>query len=88
MPVVPEISRFFGIVIAMYRREHAPPHLHAKYGDYEISLVIETGEVRGRFPRSALRLVREWTHLHRAELMECWRLASDDRPFGRIEPLE
>ena len=85
---VPEISRFFGIVIAMYRREHGPPHLHARYGDYEISVVIETGEVRGRFPRTALRLVSEWTDLHREELMEFWRLAGDDKPFGRIAPLE
>jgi hypothetical protein len=56
---LPEISRFLGIVIAMYYRDHQPPHFHAKYGSYEIVVSIADGIVEGRFPRRALQLVLE-----------------------------
>ena len=67
---MPEISRFFGIVIAMYYSDHAPPHFHAKYGDHEATLRIADGAVDGRLPRRALSLVLEWYALHQAELLE------------------
>jgi hypothetical protein len=67
---VPEISRFLGIIIAMYYRDHRPPHFHAIYGDYEVVVDIENGVIAGRFPRRAVRLVLEWYELHREELME------------------
>jgi hypothetical protein len=57
---MPEISRFLGIVIRMFYRDHAPAHFHAEYGDYEITVAIETGVVEGRFPRRALKAVLEW----------------------------
>ena len=85
---MPEVSRFFGIVIAMYYNEHAPPHFHAKYGSFEITVSIADGFVEGAFPRRALRLVLEWYSLHGPELLEDWRLARDRRPLRRIEPLE
>ncbi len=85
---MPEISRFFGIVIGMFYREHAPPHFHAVYGEYEITMEIDTGNVSGQFPGRALSLVREWTELHREELIENWRLAREDKPLKRIAPLE
>lgn len=86
---MPEISRFFGIIIAMFYNEHRPPHFHAKYGEYEISVNIDTGEVReGRFPRRALGLVREWHNLHKEELLEDWRLAELRKPLKKIDPLE
>ena len=66
---MPEISRFLGIVIGMFYREHAPPHFHAAYGDFEITVEIDTGVVSGRFPRRALTHVVEWTELHRDELL-------------------
>lgn len=50
---MPEISRFLGIVIAMYYRDHAPPHFHALYGDYEVTVGIAAGEVNGDFPKRA-----------------------------------
>jgi hypothetical protein len=85
---LPEISRLLGIVIRMYYREHAPPHFHARYGDQEIVVHIETGVVRGHFPRRALRHVLEWRELHRAELAEDWALAGEGRPLRPIPPLE
>ena len=47
---MPEISRFFGIIIAMYYREHAPPHFHARYGGHEVTVRIRDGLVTGKFP--------------------------------------
>ena len=57
--MLPEISRFLGIIIALYYRDHRPPHFHAIYGDYEVVVNIENGVIEGRFPRRALRLVSE-----------------------------
>jgi hypothetical protein len=54
---MPVISRFFGIVIYMFWREHAPPHFHAKYGDDEITVEIETGAVTGSMSKRGLALV-------------------------------
>ena len=56
---MPEISRFLGIVIRMYYRDHAPPHFHAEYGESEITVDIQTGNVTGTFPRRALAAVLE-----------------------------
>jgi hypothetical protein len=85
---MPEISRFLGIVIAMFYRDHAPPHFHAFYGEFEITVEIDTGVVNGRFPRRALSHVLEWCQIHRAELLEDWRLANLRQPMKRIDPLE
>ncbi len=63
------LSRFFGIVIAMYWRDHAPPHFHAKYGEQEVTFEIETGKVTGNMSKRALSLVKEWYKLHKEELM-------------------
>jgi hypothetical protein len=85
---LPEISRFLGIIIAMYYRDHRPPHFHAIYGDYEVVVNIEHGVLEGRFPRQAMRLVLEWDELHREELMEEWLLAEQRKPLKKIVPLE
>jgi hypothetical protein len=85
---MPEISRFLGIVIRMCYREHAPPHFHARYGEHEIVVHIETGFVEGWFPRRALRHVVERWELHRGELSEDWSLAAAGKPLRPIAPLE
>ena len=85
---MPEISRFLGIVIAMFYRDHAPAHFHAVYSDYEITVAIETGVVTGSFPRRALRHVLEWYELHKDDLLEDWELAQARRPLKKIAPLE
>jgi hypothetical protein len=72
----------------MYYKEHAPPHFHAEYGDFEVTIEIESGTVSGRFPRRALNLVLEWTMLHKEELLANWELASRRLPLKEIEPLE
>ena len=85
---MPEVSRFLGIVIRMYYRDHAPPHFHATYGDYEITVEIETGVFAGRFPRRALAAVLEWFREHQDELRENWERARSEVPLEKIEPLE
>ena len=85
---MPELSRFLGIVVYMLYDDHKPPHFHAEYGEYKISVEIESGVVEGRFPRRALRAVLEWHELHREELLEDWRLAEAHQPLQKIAPLE
>jgi hypothetical protein len=85
---VPRISAFYGIVIAMYFDDHPPPHFHARYGDHEAQIVITTSEVlQGSLPRRALKLVQEWTGLHRDELLADWERAEREEPLVSIEPL-
>jgi hypothetical protein len=64
------------------------PHFHAVYGEYEISVEVETGTIHGRFPPRALKLVLEWMNLHQQELLENWELAKQGQPLKRIAPLE
>jgi hypothetical protein len=85
---MPELCRFLGIVIAMYYRDHGPPHFHAIYGGFEVTIEIETGNVQGEFPPRALSHVQEWRQLHRAELLVDWELARRSEPLKRIDPLE
>ncbi len=85
---MPIISKFLGIIIAMYWDDHAPPHFHAKYGEYEITVNILTGVVEGRFPKRALGLVLEWYELHRDELVQNWELCRQKEAPKPIAPLE
>ncbi len=85
---MPIISRFLGIIIVMYWSDHAPPHFHAKYGDYEIIVTIDGGVIEGRFPKRALKHVLEWLDLHHDELLENWQLCQKREPLRPIKPLE
>lgn len=85
---MPEISRFLGIVIGIFPRDHEPAHFHAVYGEYQIIVEIETGVIHGDFPKRALKHVLEWEDLHRKELLHNWILAQQGRPCYKISPLE
>jgi hypothetical protein len=86
---MPEISRFFGIVIKMYFNDHAPPHFHAEYGDEEAVLSIESLAVlRGSLPSRAIGLVLEWAQGNRKALFENWDSLRGGEPPRRIKPLE
>lgn len=85
---MPEIARFLGIIITMFYKDHAPPHLHAYYGEYEVVIAIEDGRVlEGKFPRRQLKALRKWCTLHQRELLENWALARQRSPLKRIEEL-
>jgi len=85
---MPELCRFYGIVIRMYFADHPPPHFHAEYGEHEALITIEDTQIfSGSLPPRALSLVREWTFLHKEELRDAWDAARQAKPLGKIEPL-
>ncbi|MEQ6120539.1 DUF4160 domain-containing protein [Reichenbachiella sp. MALMAid0571] len=88
MENIPEISRFYGIIIKMYFNEHNPPHFHIEYQDYEAVMNIETGEVIGSISRRALNLVYDWLDQHRDELLENWKRIEERKPLNKIKPLD
>ena len=84
---MPELSRFYGVVIKMYfkQSEHNPPHIHAIYGDYIGAIDINSGEmIEGDLPNRALKMVQEWTRTHRLELLHIW----ETQEFSSIAPLD
>jgi len=86
---MPEISRFFGIIIAMFYNDHNPPHFHARYGDFNAIIKIESFAVLdGHLPPRALGLVIEWAEIHKNELLNDWNLATENKPLFTIEPLK
>lgn len=85
---MPIISRFFGILIYMFWREHNPPHFHAKYGDDEVVVEIESGKVSGSMSKRALMMVQAWREEHKEELMNDWKLAEQKKALFPIKPLE
>ncbi len=85
---MPVISRFLGIIIAMFWDDHSPPHFHAKYGEYEITVTIEDGLVQGKFPKRALKHVIEWYEMHKEELRVNWELCEKKEMPKSIKPLE
>jgi hypothetical protein len=86
---MPEISRFFGIVITMFFGDHAPAHFHARYGQHKASISIDSLAVLdGSLPPRVLGLVIEWATLHRTELKADWDRAVRLEPVHPIKPLE
>jgi hypothetical protein len=86
---MPEVPRFFGIVITMHYNDHPPPHFHARYGGQKATVDIETLAILdGRLAPRVRGLVTEWGSRHRRELRENWRRLSAHAPLARIEPLE
>ena len=85
---MPELCRFYGIVIQMYYRDHPPPHFHALYAGQKATIDIETlALIEGALPARARALVVEWATLHQAELREAFRRASAMEAPAKIAPL-
>ena len=83
---MPEVSRFYGIIIKMYflANEHNPPHIHAIYNKNVAVIDIQTLQVvEGYLPNRALKLVKEWIYIHKNEIREMWRTQN----FKKIDPL-
>jgi hypothetical protein len=86
---MPEISRFYGIIIAMFFEDHNPPHFHARYAGEKVTIEIESFRVlEGRISPRALGLVIEWAAQHKEELMRNWELAKNNQTPNKIEPLK
>ncbi len=85
---MPVISSFYGILIYMYWNEHAPPHFHAKYGEFQAVINIKDfSMMNGKLPPKALALVVEWASIHQEELLKNWDLGIKGETFKKIEPL-
>lgn len=85
---MPELCRFYGIIIRLYFDDHAPPHFHASYGGDEAVVELATlAVIHGYLPHRARGLVREWALLHQEELQEAWKRAKQLQPPGKIDPL-
>jgi hypothetical protein len=88
---LPEISRFFGIVIRMFAESGAPhhrPHFHAYYeGQVGIFAIDDIELVGGGLPARETRLVVAWAEIHRQELLENWNVLQNGRLPAKIEPL-
>lgn len=85
---MPEISRFYGIIITMYNSEHNPPHFHVRYNDYRATIDINTGEVNGKLPRRVLSLVYEWYDQHKDDLQQNWSRMENGQEIATIKPLD
>jgi hypothetical protein len=88
---MPELSRFFGIIIRMYAEPFAPhhlPHFHAYYLEAVAVYGLDPVElIAGSLPLRQQRLVEAWAEMHREELTEDWRLLQQGRRAQPIAPL-
>ncbi|NIJ55376.1 DUF4160 domain-containing protein [Dyadobacter arcticus] len=86
---MPEISRFFGIVIRMFFDDHNPPHFHAEFQEYKALVAIQSAElIDGYLPVKQLKLVQAWAILHEEQLLENFNnLGKDIKSWNKIEPL-
>jgi len=86
---VPEISRFFGIIVAIFYEDHPPAHFHVRYGSQQAIVAIDTLQViEGRLSPRVSGLVLEWAMIHRLELVRAWEQARRREPIDPIDPLE
>ena len=85
---MPRLAAFYGIVIWMYRPDHPPPHFHARYGEHDAKIELDTLRViDGHLPTRALRLVRQWARLHPYDLQTNWARAQALDELVPIDPL-
>lgn len=85
---MPELARFYGIVIQMYFGAHPPPHFHAIYGGHKAVIDIESlALIEGQLPPRARGLVIEWATIHQEELRRAFRKASSLEAPDKIAPL-
>lgn len=86
---MPTLSSFYGILIQMFFRDHAPPHFHVKYGEHKAIIDIKLLKlIEGELPRRALNLTLDWAELHQSELLKDWQLCQSMQQPNLIEPLE
>ncbi len=86
---MPVISRFYGIVIMMFFKDHNPPHFHAKYeGQIAVFDIRSRKILAGELPPQAVRLIQAWAKQHEKELLEDWDRAQNDKSLIPIQPLE
>ena len=87
---MPELSRFYGIIIKMYfndTQQHFKPHIHAVYGDYEAAIGVDGEVLSGSMPLKQLRIINGWLAIHENEVYKAWNSAVKGEHFDKISPL-
>ena len=85
---MPELSRFYGVVVTMYADDHNPPHFHVEYNGRKALVSIGEGEfIKGSIPKKEARLVLAWYELHKDELESNWNKLKLNQGFDKIKPL-
>jgi hypothetical protein len=86
---MPEISRFYGIIIRMFSDEHNPPHFHAEYAEYKATFSIETGQmIQGDMPQNKAILITAWAIIHKEDLINNWDALLEGIGAEKIDPLK
>ncbi len=85
---MPEISRFYGIIIRMFFNDHNPPHFHAEYGEYKCIVNLNDEVINGTMPKRALKLIFEWLDIHKEELLVNWEKCLNNIEPDAIKPLK
>ena len=86
---MPIISEFYGITVRRFYNDHAPPHFHAEYGEYELIISISPIVImQGKAPNRVKSMILEWSALHQAELLNNWHRCRQAQSIEKIEPLE
>jgi len=85
---MPELSRFFGVIITMYASDHNPPHFHAEYNGQEALFnIVEGSFMKGHLPSREARMVLAWYEIHKDELVNNWQRLPTGAPSTKIQPL-
>ena len=85
---MPEICRFFGIIVSLYWKDHNPPHIHFSYGDYECSISVLDRVVDGQAPVKVIAQVNDWIDLHAAEILPVWEKGQIGAKLNKLEPVK
>ncbi|MDR2945194.1 MAG: DUF4160 domain-containing protein [Candidatus Adiutrix sp.] len=88
---MPELSRFFNIIIRMFYADdsqHHKPHFHVQYAEFKAAVGIDGELLDGNIPAKQLKLVQAWAVIHEDELYQAWNNAVRDMPLSKIEPLK
>ena len=85
---MPEICRFFRIIVSLYCRDHSPPHIDFTYGNYECSISVLDRIVDGQAPAKVIAKVNQWMDLHETEILTLWEKAQKGDKLNKIEPLK
>ncbi len=82
---MPEVTRFYGIIIKVFFGDHPPPHFHAIYGEYNALISIESLEIiEGDLPNRAQKMVIDWAQMYQEDLLAMW----ETQEFRKLPPLK
>ena len=84
---MPILSTFYGIIIYIYANDHNPPHIHAKYGEFDASFNFDGDLIKGEIPKKQQKLIEAWIALYFDELVASWQLIQMGQPITKINPL-